>query len=163
MTQLPWQMLVPLSVSQGLVHAFPPTQAVLLTLGNGSTEGRWFYQSCEVPASPSGTFSSWFLQLQVFNQRSKEVFQGNLTKESAGFTSDCSVCVLCLSSARHAVAFRQGKGLVKGKVSNGDPKRVLFKAVRENVWLEFSASLNLLIAVLSSSLNLAVFLLRHRN
>ena len=48
-------------------------------------------------------------------------------------------------------------------MSNGDPKRVLFKAVGENVWLEFSASLTLWIAVLSSSLNLAVFLLRHRN
>ena len=83
-----------------------------------------------VPVSPSGMFSSWFLQVQVFNQPSKEVFQGSFSKESAGFSSDCSLCGLCLSSARRAVAFRQGMGLFKGKVSNWDPKPVLFKAIR---------------------------------
>lgn len=83
-----------------------------------------------VPVSPSGMFSSWFLQVQVFNQPSKEVFQGSFSKGSAGFSSDCSLCGLCLSSARRAVAFRQGMGLFKGKVSNWDPKPVLFKAIR---------------------------------
>ena len=128
--QLPWPMLVLLSRPRGLIRAFPPSQAVLPALGNGGTEGGWFSHSRGVPVNSSGIFSSWFLQLQVFNQPSKEVLQGNLTKASAGFSSDCSLCVLCLSSARHAVAFRQGTGLVKGKVSNGDPKHVLFKAIR---------------------------------
>lgn len=58
-----------------------------------------FNHSWEVPVNPSGKFSSWFLQLQVFKQPVKEVFQGNVTEGSAGMSSHCSLCGLCLSSA----------------------------------------------------------------
>ena len=70
------------------------------------------------------------MQLQVFKQASKEVFQRYCPKESAGFSSDCSLCGLCLASGRRTVAFRQGMGLFQVEVSNQDPKSVLVKAIR---------------------------------
>ena len=57
-------------------------------------------------------------------------FHGNFTKESAAFSSDCSLCGLYLSSARRTVALRGGMGLFQGDVGNRDAKPVLFKAIR---------------------------------
>ena len=45
-------------------------------LGNGLSEGGWFYQSLGVPVSQSGICSTWFLQLQVLKQTSKMFSEG---------------------------------------------------------------------------------------
>ena len=143
---------------------FPPPKLWCRLLGSGGAEGGGFYHSREVPVNPSGRFfSSWFLQLEVFNQPSKEVFQGNVTKERAGLSSDCSLCGLCLSSGRHAVAFRRGMGLFQAEVSNQDPKSGLFKAIRWKCAVGAFLVAYPLISVLLSRPNLVVFLLRHKN
>ena len=130
--QLPWRILVALPWPQGLIRAFPPTQAVLPAFG------KWGYRGWMVlplPGSSSQPVRDFFLPGSCSNKflgvfLKCIFFQGNFTRESAAFSSDCSLCGLYLSSARHTEAFRRGTGLFQGVASNRDPKPVLLKAIK---------------------------------
>ena len=100
-------MLVLLSQPHGPRSAFPRTQAVLLAVG------KWEYRGQMVllqPGSSSQHVRDFFLpgscSNKLFGFLKMYVFQGNFSKESAAFSSDSSLCGLCLSSARRTVAVR---------------------------------------------------------